>query len=169
MSYTAPVEDMYFVLDALCDLDGLAGLPKYSEASGDLVRRILENTSQVGFLTQSRFEGDPESMLRPPELGEEDRTYRKPAYATGFDNTSLIRLFDASERAKFQAALAETRTRWGSSYPLRIGAEWLETSAIASSLSPSHPDPAQPVGRVYQAGVEEAEKAIRLTNQSFPD
>ena len=31
-----------------------------------LVRRLLENTSQVGFLRQSRIDLDPDALLAPP-------------------------------------------------------------------------------------------------------
>lgn len=47
MTYAAPVDDMRFVLDALCDLDGLADLPKYAEVSSDLVQQILSEAGKV--------------------------------------------------------------------------------------------------------------------------
>jgi alkylation response protein AidB-like acyl-CoA dehydrogenase len=48
VTYTAPVEDMHFVLDALCDLDHLSASPKFSDVSADLYRQILSETGKLG-------------------------------------------------------------------------------------------------------------------------
>ena len=42
MSYTAPIADMMFVLEDLCDLEGISRLPGLEDASPDMVAAILE-------------------------------------------------------------------------------------------------------------------------------
>jgi len=133
-----------------------------------LVRRILENTSQVGFLTKARLEENVSELLRAPQPGPEDQPYKRPPHPTGFVNEPPARLFDAVERERFQQALAGTRARWGATYPLRLGSESIETSERMPSLSPSHPDPAHPVGWVHLAGLEQAERAVALANAEQP-
>jgi RHH-type proline utilization regulon transcriptional repressor/proline dehydrogenase/delta 1-pyrroline-5-carboxylate dehydrogenase len=133
-----------------------------------LVRRILENTSQVGFLTRTRLREDVEVLLRPPEPGEEDLTYRRMPDSTGFENTPVARLFDAKERQGFRQTLQETRARWGRTYALHLGGQGQETARLVPSISPSHPDPSHPVGWVHQAGREEVEQAVALVNQAAP-
>ena len=47
--YSAPVQDMRFVLDELADMAGLARLPGYEEATPDLVEAVLEEAGkQIG-------------------------------------------------------------------------------------------------------------------------
>jgi RHH-type proline utilization regulon transcriptional repressor/proline dehydrogenase/delta 1-pyrroline-5-carboxylate dehydrogenase len=133
-----------------------------------LVRRILENTSQAGFLTKSRRHEDMAELLRRPVPGEADLSYTKPAHPTGFVNTPAARLFDATERGQFAQALDATRRCWGETYPLQVGDERLETEIRVPSLSPSHPQAREPVGWVYFAGEREGQQAIRLANASAP-
>jgi RHH-type transcriptional regulator, proline utilization regulon repressor / proline dehydrogenase / delta 1-pyrroline-5-carboxylate dehydrogenase len=133
-----------------------------------LVRRILENTSQVGFLTQARLDEEAPELLAPPQLEMEDQSYRGETHPTGFNNTPVFRLFDATERQQFQQALAATRSRWGASYPLRLGSEVVEKSTPLPSTSPSHPESREPIGWVHQAEVEEADRAISLANDAVP-
>ena len=133
-----------------------------------LVRRVLENTSQVGFLTRTRFDEDPAELLEPPHTGSEEDSYQRPAHPTRFSNSPMSRLFDPEEREGFQQALQETRSRWGATYPLQIGREAKKTLDCVPSLSPSHPDPEHPVGWVYQAGPEEAKQAIAMANLAAP-
>ncbi len=44
--YHAPVKDMRFVLDELCDLKGLNGLPSFAEVTPDLVDHILNESAR---------------------------------------------------------------------------------------------------------------------------
>ncbi len=47
MSYTAPIKDMEFVLNELADLNGVAVLPGYEEATPDLVKAVLEEAGKL--------------------------------------------------------------------------------------------------------------------------
>ncbi|MDH3792018.1 MAG: acyl-CoA dehydrogenase N-terminal domain-containing protein, partial [Rhodospirillales bacterium] len=43
VTYSAPLEDIRFLLNELLDYDGtVAGLPGYEEASADIVEAVLE-------------------------------------------------------------------------------------------------------------------------------
>ncbi len=46
--YAAPVADMRFVINELAELDAIAGLPGYEEATPDLVDAILQEASRFG-------------------------------------------------------------------------------------------------------------------------
>lgn len=133
-----------------------------------LVRRILENTSQVGVLIKARAREDVEELLRPPAAGADDTAYRHGRHASGFANTPTVRLFDDGQRGDFRRALNNTRERWGGTYPLRVGGEELTTNAPEPSISPSHHDPAHPVGWVHRASPAEVTKALRLANAAAP-
>jgi len=45
--YNAPIDDMRFVLAELADLEGVAGLPGYEEATPDLVDAVLEEANKL--------------------------------------------------------------------------------------------------------------------------
>ncbi|MFQ5973213.1 MAG: acyl-CoA dehydrogenase [Alphaproteobacteria bacterium] len=65
MPYTAPIDDMRFVLDELCGLTDIAGLPGYGEEVPELVQQIL---SEAGRLASERIAplnrtGDREGCL----------------------------------------------------------------------------------------------------------
>ena len=56
--YNAPVQDMQFILENLCDMDGLRELPVFSETTEDLVEAILTESARftrdvVGPLNQT--------------------------------------------------------------------------------------------------------------------
>jgi alkylation response protein AidB-like acyl-CoA dehydrogenase len=63
--YNAPVKDMRFVFDELCDIEGLNGLPSFAEVTPDLVDHILNESARftgevVAPLNQS---GDEETSV----------------------------------------------------------------------------------------------------------
>ena len=47
MSYATPVEDIHFVLTELADLEGIAALPGYEEATADLISAVLEEAGKL--------------------------------------------------------------------------------------------------------------------------
>ncbi len=47
MTYTAPITELRFALDAIADLPGIARLPGYEEATPDLVTAILEEAGRL--------------------------------------------------------------------------------------------------------------------------
>ncbi|HEX2325011.1 MAG TPA: bifunctional proline dehydrogenase/L-glutamate gamma-semialdehyde dehydrogenase, partial [Chloroflexota bacterium] len=146
-----------------------------------LVRRLLENTSQVGFLRQSRIDLDPDVLLAPPRPAPTPASAPASAPAPapgagggtgsgpGFVPVAPARLFLAPERERFAAALGQTRREWGQTVPLRIAGQPVPTSVPPLvSLSPSHPDPARPVAVVQAADLEATGAAIRAAVAAAP-
>ncbi|HER26041.1 MAG TPA: acyl-CoA dehydrogenase, partial [Rhodospirillales bacterium] len=60
--YAAPLDDMRFVINELCDLDGIAGFPGYQEATPDLVDLVLEEAGKLatGVIAPLNHDGDVE-------------------------------------------------------------------------------------------------------------
>ncbi|MDA0785102.1 MAG: acyl-CoA dehydrogenase [Proteobacteria bacterium] len=56
--YNAPVQDMQFILENLCDMDGLRAFPAFAETTGDLVVQILNESA--------RFTGEVLAPLNQP-------------------------------------------------------------------------------------------------------
>ncbi|MEK9832299.1 MAG: acyl-CoA dehydrogenase N-terminal domain-containing protein, partial [Rhodospirillaceae bacterium] len=56
--YNAPVQDMQFVLEHLCDMAGLRELPAFEETTSDLVEQILTESA--------RFTGEVIAPLNQP-------------------------------------------------------------------------------------------------------
>ncbi|MGE0228232.1 MAG: proline dehydrogenase family protein [Dehalococcoidia bacterium] len=108
-----------------------------------LVRRVLENSSQAGFLLQSRGGASSEELLRAPA---ERRASPARAPSDGFERAAEGRWFDPAFREAFEVALASTRAEWGRTYDVGPGDEVLAGEHI-EIRSPSHPD-AGPVGVV---------------------
>ena len=133
-----------------------------------LVRRVLENSSQAGFLLQSRSGADDDELLRPPSHGAEasPRPTSSRNDPLTFVRASEARWFDAEHRSRFNAALASTRSRWGEHFALHAGDEQLEGVEEFDVRSPSHPAD-EPVGKVALAGVEAAERAIAVAEAGF--
>ena len=69
--YNAPVQDMKFVLETLCDMDGLRGFPAFAETSSDLVEQILNESA--------RFTGD--CLLYTSPSPRDQRGSRMPSSA----------------------------------------------------------------------------------------
>lgn len=75
MSYTAPLDDMMFVLEDLCGLEDIAQLPGLEEASADMVAAILEEAGKFAgqVLAPLNATGDQQG------LGFEDGAVTTPA------------------------------------------------------------------------------------------
>ena len=134
-----------------------------------LVRRVLENTSQVGVLMQNRMKDDVEELLRPPVPSTADPEQRDgiTTAGNGFRNNPPSRLFVHQERESFQSALTETRLQWGAEYQLDLAGNLVTTNEVTPSLSPSDPDPENFVGLVHFAGTKEAERVVSIARDGF--
>ena len=64
MAYTAPLDDMLFVLEDLCGLDAIAQLPGLEEASPDMVAAILEEAGKFAgnVLSPLNVTGDQQGL-----------------------------------------------------------------------------------------------------------
>src|SRR5438309_933075 len=174
-----------------------------------LVRRLLENTSNEGFLRAkfsehvsaaqllrdplelvngavatsvipSEVEGPRGSYLKGFAMGSidvarDDGTGRDGAGRNGarrempsgdtYKNASLTNFVYPASQEKMRGALREVRARFGQKYPLVIDGKEVWTDKLLPSLNPSAPD--QILGLVAEAGIPEAESAVKAARRAF--
>lgn len=129
-----------------------------------LVRRLLENTSNEGFLrAKFRDEADPAALLRPPLDGLVAAPDPQPDSL--FRNEPHRDFARADVREAFAAALAAVGGQLGQDYPLlingiaRAGDEWADSTDSAA--------PEVVVGRVAQASRQDALDALAAAKAAF--
>jgi len=149
-----------------------------------LVRRLLENTSNEGFLRAKFAENvsanellrDPRDLIKPavagignpggiaPSLGK-NSTSLDIAPADVYRNSPLVNFVYKDSQERMQGALREVRKRFGEKYPLVIGGEKIWTDQLTPSVNPSAPD--EVVGYGSEAGISEAERAVKAAREAF--
>lgn len=148
-----------------------------------LVRRLLENTSNEGFL-KAKFSDqvsakqllrDPKSLIGstlPTPAPETAPTVHSPNGARSaamprdtYENAPLVNFVHRSNREKMQEALREMRGRLGQKYPLVIDGKRIWTDGLIDSINPTSPK--QVVGAVAEAGIPEAEAAAAAARRAF--
>src|SRR2546427_4484839 len=155
-----------------------------------LVRRLLENTSNEGFLRAKFAENvsatellrDPNELVRqdgpgsaPPAttttpVANEDRHRKNGASldtAPGdtYQNSPLVNFVYKESQDKMLAALREVRGHFGEKYPLVIGGEKVWTDKLTPSVNPSAPK--EIVGYGPEGGIPEAERAVKAARAAF--
>src|SRR5438093_13389890 len=148
-----------------------------------LVRRLLENTSNEGFLRAKFAENVSEKeLLRDPEelikkngatnsvVSMQDRLRENDAFldtASGdtYENSPLVNFVYKDSQDKMQSALREVRKRFGEKHPLYIGGEKIWTDNLTPSVNPA--DPTEIVGYGTEAGVDEAERAVKAARAAL--
>jgi RHH-type proline utilization regulon transcriptional repressor/proline dehydrogenase/delta 1-pyrroline-5-carboxylate dehydrogenase len=149
-----------------------------------LVRRLLENTSNEGFLRAKFAENvsakellrDPRDLIKPAVAGIGDpggiassdgknSTSLDIAPADVYRNSPLVNFAYKDSQEKMQGALREVRKRFGEKYPLVIGGEKIWIDQLTPSVNPSAPD--EIVGYGSEAGIPEAERAVRAAREAF--
>ena len=148
-----------------------------------LVRRLLENTSNEGFLRAKFSENtsaetllrDPRELVRAsgngavarPRMDAYQRNGASPCPPPGdtYENAPLVNFVYRGSQEKMEAALREVRTRFGQKYPLTIGGRKIWTDKLMTSLNPSQPD--EIVGYVSEAGIPEADLALKAAHDAF--
>jgi RHH-type transcriptional regulator, proline utilization regulon repressor / proline dehydrogenase / delta 1-pyrroline-5-carboxylate dehydrogenase len=161
-----------------------------------LVRRLLENTSNEGFLASKFAKGaSRDELLQPPGLvGRALRARRdppavadieripqspaarsgvralplppQPAEAERFCNEPPTDFTIAAERDKLRAAIQDLRKKLGQRHPLIISHKPVSTPDWRPSLNPANQQ--EVVGYAAQAGVPEAESALAATRAAQP-
>jgi RHH-type proline utilization regulon transcriptional repressor/proline dehydrogenase/delta 1-pyrroline-5-carboxylate dehydrogenase len=148
-----------------------------------LVRRLLENTSNDSFLRLGSYDGvPPETLLKNPLSGlhapREDVVTRsvKTTYhlltsddtrmPSKFRNQPPVDFSRTENREAMQMALAEVREQLGSTYPLVIGGEQIETTEYFASLDPSQRS--RVIGKIASAEVTHAEAAVKAAKEALP-
>src|SRR5213596_1092938 len=147
-----------------------------------LVRRLLENTSNEGFLRAKFSENastedllrDPCEILRrnrngglPPSNATINMTTATPKTQPGahYENAPLTNFALPENQEKMRAALREQRKQFARKVPLTINGEKIWTDNMFSSVNPSQPD--QIVGYAAEDGVPEAERAVAAARMAF--
>src|SRR6266496_4332446 len=155
-----------------------------------LVRRLLENTSNEGFLRAKFAENvseqellrNPDELLRKSRNGVLPRSNnvtknamkdRHPSHSRSleaspgdtYENAPLTNFVHQENQDKMRKALSEMRTRLGKEYPLVINGEKIFTGKTIASINPSSPDDV--VGAVAEAGIAEAERAVKAARDAF--
>lgn len=144
---------------------------------GYLVRRLLENTANESFLRQS-FAGDAqiERLLEDPAVtagrqraeraAKPRKTVTGPGGLPRFANEPMVDFTRADHRAAFPQAIAQVRKKLGKTYPLYIDGRELATTDSVNTVNPANP--AEILGKISQAGVDEAKLAVAAAKKAFP-
>ncbi|HUY03741.1 MAG TPA: acyl-CoA dehydrogenase family protein, partial [Rhodocyclaceae bacterium] len=117
-SYAAPLKDMHFVLRELADLDRVAQLPGFEEASADVVYAILDEASKFasGVLAPINASGDREgarwadkAVTMPAGFGEAYRQFTEDGWnglscEPEFGGQGLPKLVSAAVQEMWKAA-----------------------------------------------------------------
>ena len=150
-----------------------------------LVRRLLENTSNEGFLkakfsdnaSAAQLLRDPGSLIggtrsigsieSSPSLAAHSRNGASPETSAGdtYENAPLVNFVHRSTQEQMRTALREMQGRLGQKYPLVIDGQKIWTGSLINSINPSSPK--QIVGSVTEAGIPQAETAIKAARNAF--
>jgi len=135
-----------------------------------LVRRLLENTSNEGFLriknmgeaTKDQLLGNPVNAIAaaPEPLA------RKPHPAGTFLNAANTDYAQAANRDKQRAALAACTAKLGQKWPLIINGKKIADREYVASVNPAKPS--QIIGHWARATIADAETAVAATSAAFP-
>jgi RHH-type transcriptional regulator, proline utilization regulon repressor / proline dehydrogenase / delta 1-pyrroline-5-carboxylate dehydrogenase len=137
-----------------------------------LVRRLLENTSNEGFLRATFNERvPPAALLRDPAAagfsgnGNGSHEHGGIMDKNQFKNEPLTDFRIADNRQRMQDALQTARKDFGRKYPLVIGGREVWTEPEISSINPA--SPSQVIGRVAKGGRPEADMALAAARAAF--
>jgi RHH-type proline utilization regulon transcriptional repressor/proline dehydrogenase/delta 1-pyrroline-5-carboxylate dehydrogenase len=135
-----------------------------------LVRRLLENTSNEGFLriknmgeaTKDQLLGNPVNAIAaaPEPLA------RKPHRAGTFVNAANTDYTLVANREKQRAALKAYSAQLGKKWPLIINGKKISDREFIPSVNPAKPS--QVVGSWARATVADAESAVAAATAAFP-
>jgi len=132
-----------------------------------LVRRLLENTSNEGFLRATYNERvPPATLLRDPAAARNDSNeHGGTMVANQFENEPLTDFKIADNRGHMQEALHTARTAFGRKYPLVIGGSEVWTEREISSINPARPS--EVIGRVAEGGKADADAGLNAARAAF--
>lgn len=134
-----------------------------------LVRRLLENTSNEGFMRQNFVEGlSIENLLKAPQVAPkpEKKAKRKTETIGPFRNEAIFDYALPEIRERMQKALDKVKKSFGRELPIVVNGEEIKTGDILDSVNPSHTD--EIVVQQHQARKEDAEVAIKAAREFFP-
>ena len=136
-----------------------------------LVRRLLENTSNSGFLRQSYHDHvSISSMLEPPvlEFEESEPDVLVPGdLESPFANVNLLDFCEQKGRDRFAEAIIEIEDRLPLVVPLVLNGAEIYTEDVFIHNSPN--DPEMQITQVSRGEVDHADQAIQIALKAFPD
>jgi RHH-type proline utilization regulon transcriptional repressor/proline dehydrogenase/delta 1-pyrroline-5-carboxylate dehydrogenase len=143
-----------------------------------LVRRLLENTSNEGFLrakfsehvSAAQLLRDPSALVAVTSAEIKNRHQRNGASLAAppgdiYENSPLVNFAYKESQEQMQAALRDVRNRFGRKFPLVINGEKIWTDKLTPSVNPSAPN--EIVGYATEAGIPEAERAVKAARTAF--
>jgi RHH-type proline utilization regulon transcriptional repressor/proline dehydrogenase/delta 1-pyrroline-5-carboxylate dehydrogenase len=130
-----------------------------------LVRRLLENTSNSGFLKLSHHDrADIQTLLAAPH-GVSDG-HPKTSREDAFINCPLTDFTDPAQRRSFEAAVDRARQRGPIDVPVMVDGQPRTGRQILDRECPS--DRARIVSRVALATSDDARNAVERAHEAFP-
>ncbi len=141
-----------------------------------LVRRLLENTSNEGFLRAKFSDNASEAaLLRNPcslvntvvaaDHSRNGAATRETPPGDSYENSPLVNFVHGASQEKMRSALREMQRCLGRHYPIVIDGEKITTGKFLPSQNPSKPS--EVVGYVAEAGIPEAERAVQAARKAF--
>jgi len=135
-----------------------------------LVRRLLENTSNEGFLRLKNMgEATKESLLANPvtQISAAPEPLARKASASGtFVNAANTDFSQAASREKQRSALAAYTSQLGRKWPLIIAGKKITDREYIASVNPARPS--QIIGHWARATIADAEAAAAAAQAAFP-
>jgi RHH-type proline utilization regulon transcriptional repressor/proline dehydrogenase/delta 1-pyrroline-5-carboxylate dehydrogenase len=146
-----------------------------------LVRRLLENTSNDGFLRQKNLGETTREQLLANPVGLLDTGNRKPETGKPLANESVTvsglrnpvfrnapntDFTHADAREKMRAALASVAAGLGQRHPLIINGKKITDRAFVTSVNPARPT--QIIGHWARATIADADAAVAAARAAFP-
>jgi RHH-type proline utilization regulon transcriptional repressor/proline dehydrogenase/delta 1-pyrroline-5-carboxylate dehydrogenase len=130
-----------------------------------LVRRLLENTSNEGFLRATFNEHvPPAALLRDPAEVPHHNGLKMDQHH--FKNEPLTDFKIPENRRLMEEALQAARKEFGRKYPLIIGGREVWTEPEIASINPARP--AEVIGRVAKGNRANADAALVAARAAFP-
>lgn len=124
-----------------------------------LVRRLLENTSNEGFLRKVFVENvQREALLAAPETCLQELPQQSFSGVGSFVNEPLLDFSVIADRIACRAAISRVRSMLGRNYPVVINGKEYQTEDMIVSVNPARPD--EVVGRVAGISRELADLAF---------
>lgn len=138
---------------------------------GYLVRRLLENTSNKGFIRQGFHEDESaEVLMKPPQVTREDtgREYLEYDRKKTFRNRALVDFTDSGARARLAAAI-ETWLRDTDGHPREVHPVVCGKSLNGIDVVPRvlPEDKERIFTKIHYAGVDHADQAIEAAEAAF--
>ena len=137
-----------------------------------LVRRLLENTSNEGFLARKFAKGasreellqNPRELLEAPRDTHTGPTGGRDGAVTEFKNETHTDFNITAERERIRDAIKKVRAGPGRKHPLIINNEPVPTGEWTPSRNPA--DQKEIVGYVARATITEAERALEAAGRA---